>query len=142
MAATQIKAERNLPIVSKQSLKLTLETAKECTGSQNQLHGQSNKQTSQVKSILVNASGGDSNGENIRTDDDLKTEPVYGFYGINASEIDSLIQQPHTYLYEDVEMSFTTLPVPFIATKHELFKRQGDIFSGNMAFNQTVRIFY
>lgn len=137
LAATQIKAEENLPIlsriVSKQSLKTSLKTALNCAVSPTQLQGQSNMQT---------LSGDDSSRDNIRTDDDLKIEPVYGFYGINAGEIDSLIQRPQTYLYEDVEMFFTTFPVPFNATKHDLFKRQGDIFSGNIAFNQTVCIFY
>lgn len=65
-----------------------------------------------------------------------KVESIYGYYEINANEINSLISQ--TYLYEDVEMTYTTFPMPFISTQHDLLKRQNDIFSGNMPFNQTV----
>lgn len=80
----------------------------------------------------------------IRTEGDLETNPVYGFYATNSDQIDSLIQpssQPlHTFHYEDVEMSYFDFPLPFISTEHELLKRQNDVFSGNIAFSQTVSI--
>lgn len=46
------------------------------------------------------------------------------------------IEQKHTY--EDIEMTYSRLPMPFNTTSQCILKRQNDIFSGNLPFNVTV----
>lgn len=68
--------------------------------------------------------------------------PVYGFYNSNIEEISSVLEvsseQTHTYTYDDIEMSFVHFPNPFTATDKELIKRQNDVISGNLPFNENV----
>lgn len=74
----------------------------------------------------------------------VKTEciPVYGFYNSNIEEISSVLEvsseQTHTCTYDDIEMSFEKFPIPFKATERELIKRQNDVISGNLPFNENV----
>lgn len=57
-----------------------------------------------------------------------------------SSELASepLVPTERTIMYEDVEMTYTSLPKPFNITSLTIIKRQNDIFSGNMPFNVTV----
>lgn len=73
--------------------------------------------------------------------------PVYGFYDSNVEEISSALnvssvqntEQNHVYTYDEVEMSFLKFPIPFKATDKDLVKRQNDIISGNLPFNENVK---
>lgn len=135
------------PIVSMRTLKTAVDKAQDkavdtkvkqevkCAGTQQITKTQSNMQMSNTPSSACGQVSGQACGDNSVKPEDIM-EPVYGFYETNASEINSLMTQ--TIFHEDIEMSFGTIPLPFVPTQHGLFKRQNDVFSGNMAFNQTV----
>lgn len=74
----------------------------------------------------------------------LKVEdmPIHRFEEIDVAEIASVIEQnhnfEHTYKYEDIEMTYDTLPRPLMATEQNIIKREEDEFSGNIPFNMKV----
>lgn len=64
--------------------------------------------------------------------------PVYKFYDHNSEEIAGLIERRQTYKYDDIELSFSTFPMPLDSTSSGLIKREGDLISGQIPFNQSV----
>lgn len=56
----------------------------------------------------------------------------------NAENLSCLIGEQQKYIYEDVEMEFTRFAMPWKVTQSELIKRENDIFSGDIPYNETV----
>lgn len=76
---------------------------------------------------------------------DIKTDmvPLYEIPSGNSSEIASVLEEPVEDPVEDpiVFTDTSNFPQPMAATERGLIKRENDVISGNMAFNETVCIF-
>lgn len=68
--------------------------------------------------------------------------PVHSFLRVNARALSGLFEMTQTYKYGDMEISFSRFPMPFRSTTSDLIKREGDVLSGNIPFNQFVSICY
>lgn len=87
----------------------------------------------QVKRILIP-------NVHLEFSDDSEV-PVYGLINQNAAELSEIVgAQTYTYGDGDIVMTFTRFAMPSHATPQELIKRENDRISGNIPFNETVRI--
>lgn len=68
----------------------------------------------------------------------LNSVPVYESSIENSGELSLLIGGEQTYEYEDVEMKYTRFAMPSKSTSSNLIKREGDIISGGIPYNNTV----
>lgn len=93
------------------------------------------KDTSQTEDILV--------GE-IVSNESLKREMV-PLYGFNCNEIFDLITEPNVEeIDEDLSIVIkpnSAFPKPWNCTQGGLVKRENDVLSGNIPFNNEVRVF-
>lgn len=66
--------------------------------------------------------------------------PVYVISQSNANEIDLLLRTQQTYTYDGVEMSYSQFPKPLLSTSEGIVKRENDVISGDMPFNDSVSV--
>lgn len=95
---------------------------------------------------VVNESQANSTNQNSMPMSDVKTDVATCFFGIhagNSSDIDNVLEEPvEIDCGEDVIMKVGRfgIPKPWSVTSDRLVKRESDVMSGDIPFNQTVNI--
>lgn len=76
------------------------------------------------------------------SDDTTDTKPIVPIHQYeleNADEIISVLEESHEEIYDDdVLMTYIKFPMPVPSTTKGLMKREGDVVSGNLPFNNSV----
>lgn len=93
-----------------------------------------------------NANNKHSNGPDNEQDkfEDKSNElvPVHDYALNNANEIELVLDEPQEEICNDMVMTYTKFPQPMKMSTKGLLKRENDIISGNIAFNESVCIIF